>query len=222
MTVIDCCLHSPLHQNTCCLGRRRRKRLRHGNERLEAKLSQVSRCGAGGSACQRVERIIDLMKVFCLLATLCFSVAGASNPQLAEIKTVYILPMTYSLDQFLAIRLTKGGVVQVVTDPKLADAILSDHIGSSLEEKLKSLYPPEKVKDADKDKDKDKDASSFGAPMAGGTRSKGAVFLLDHKTHNVLWSDYVRPKSAQPEDLNRAADKIAGQLEKDKRVKKEK
>jgi hypothetical protein len=55
--------------------------------------------------------------------------------------------------------------------------------------------------------------------MAGGTRSKGAVFLLDRKTHNVLWSDYVRPKSAQPDELNHAADRIAGRLEKDKRGK---
>jgi hypothetical protein len=180
-------------------------------------------CRAAGSACQRVERIIDLMKLFCLLAALSFSLAGASNPELAEIKNVYILPMTYSLDQFLAIRLTRGGVLQVVTDPKLADAILSDHIGAGLEEKLKSLYPPEKAKDADKDKDKDKDAGSYGgAPMAGGTRSKGAVFLVDRKTRNVVWSDYVRPNSAQPDELNHVADKIAAQLEKDKTGKKAK
>jgi hypothetical protein len=168
--------------------------------------------------------MIDLMKVFCLLAALC-SAAGASNPELAEIKTVYILPMTYSLDQFLAIRLTKGGVLQVVIDPKLADAILTDHIGSGLEEKLNSLYPPPKAanKDKDQDKDKDKDAGSYGgAPMAGVTRSKGAVFLVDRKTRNVVWSDYVRPSSAQPDELNHVADKIAAQLEKDKTGKKAK
>ncbi len=39
--------------------------------------------------------------------------ADVTHPELAEIKTVYLLPMTFSLDQFLAIRLTKGGVVQV-------------------------------------------------------------------------------------------------------------
>jgi hypothetical protein len=55
--------------------------------------------------------------------------------------------------------------------------------------------------------------------MAGGTRSKGAVFLVDRKTRNVLWSDYVRPKSAQPDELNHVADKIAAQLEKDKKGK---
>jgi hypothetical protein len=161
------------------------------------------------------------MKLTFLFAALSVVQAGdVARPELAEIKTVYLLPMSNSLDQFLAIRLTKGGVLQVVTDPKLADAILSEYIGAGLEQKLLALYGEKKVVEpADKD-DKAKDQpASFGNPMAGGTRSKGAVFLLDRKTHNVLWSDYVRPKSAQPDELNHAADRIAGRLEKDKRGK---
>ena len=160
------------------------------------------------------------MKWFCLFAALSVAHAGSEvRPELMEVKTVYLLPMTYSLDQFLAIRLTKGGILQVVTDPNLADAILSEHIGTSLEEQMKSLYGEKKPDSADKDKDK---ASSFGGPMAGGTRSKGAVFLVDRKTRNVIWSDYVRPKNSQPDELNHTADKIAAQLEKDKKVKKDK
>jgi hypothetical protein len=169
------------------------------------------------------------MKVFFILAVMGLAQAGEPRPELAEIKTVYLLPMTYSLDQFLAIRLTKGGVLQVVTDPKKADAIISDHIGTALEEKMNSLYGERKAvksadgapdSDKDKDKDKDKDQNSFGGgPMAGGTRSKGAVFLVDPKTRNVLWSDYVRPKNSQPDELNHVADKIAAQLEKDKKGK---
>lgn len=160
------------------------------------------------------------MKWFCLFAALGFAQAGSAvHPELTEVKTVYLLPMTYSLDQFLAIRLTKGGVLQVVTDPNLADAILSEHIGTSLEEQMKALYGENKT--ADKDKDKDK-AGSFAGPMAGGTRSKGTVFLVDRKTRNVIWSDYVPPKNSRPDELNHTADKIAGQLEKDKKVKKDK
>lgn len=163
------------------------------------------------------------MKLFLFLTALSLAEAGEPRPELAEIKTVYLLPMTYSLDQFLAIRLTKGGVVQVVTDPKKADAVISDHIGTSLEEKMNTLYGEQKAEvaaDIEKDKDKDKDKNSFGsAPMAGGTRTKGAVFLVDRKTRNVLWSDYVRPKSAQPDELSHVADKIAGQFEKDKKGK---
>src|ERR1019366_9627085 len=136
------------------------------------------------------------MKLFFILVAMGLAHACEPRPELAEIKTVYLLPMTYSLDQFLAIRLTKGGVLQVVTDPKKADAIISDHIGTALEEKMNSLYGEQKAVKAadstdDKDKEKDKDKSSFGGgPMAGGTRTKGAVFLVDPKTRNVLWSDY--------------------------------
>jgi hypothetical protein len=159
------------------------------------------------------------MKWFCLFAALSIANAGSEvRPELLDVKTVYLLPMSYSLDQFLAIRLTKGAILQVVTDPNLADAILSEHIGSGLEDQLKSLYGQKKAADgADKDK-----STAFGSPMAGGTRSKGAVFLVDRKTRNVIWSDYVRPKSGQPDELNHVADKIAGQLEKDKKGKKDK
>lgn len=162
------------------------------------------------------------MKLLFLLAAMTATQAGAANPDLAEVKTVYLLPMGFSLDQFLAIRLTKGGILQVVTDPNLADAILTDHIGPALEDKLNTLYGDKKPADSADDKDKDKDNKFGGNPMAGGTRSKGVVFLLDRKTRSVLWSDYVRPKSGQPDELNHVADKIAGQLEKDKKVKKDK
>jgi hypothetical protein len=162
------------------------------------------------------------MKWLCLFAALSVARAGSeAHPELTEVKTVYLLPMTYSLDQFLAIRLTRGGIIQVVTDPKLADALLSEHIGAGLEEQMKTLYGEKKTDPSDKDKDKDR-GSSFAGPMAGGTRSKGAIFLLDRKTRNVIWSDYVRPKNAQPDELNHVAEKIAGQLEKDKKVKKDK
>jgi hypothetical protein len=161
------------------------------------------------------------MKWFCLFAAMSIARAGAEvHPELMEVKTVYLLPMTYSLDQFLAIRLTKGGVLQVVTDPKLADAILSEHIGTGLEDQMKSLYGENKTEAADNEKDR---VSSFsGGPMANGTRSKGAVFLVDRKTRSVIWSGYVRPKNSQPDELNHVADKIAAQLEKDKKVKKDK
>jgi len=155
------------------------------------------------------------MKWFCLLIALGIGRAGdVAHPDLAEIKTVYLLPMSNALDQFLAIRLTRGGVLLVVTDPKKADAILSDHIGASLEDKMNSLFGESP------DKEKEKDKGAYGAaPMAGTPRSKGAIFLVDRRTRNILWSDYVRPKSAQADELNHVADKIAGQLEKDKKGK---
>jgi hypothetical protein len=61
------------------------------------------------------------------------TLAGA---ELSSVHTVYLLPMGSALDQYLANRLTSEHVFQVVTDPKLADAVFTDRIGSAFEEKL--------------------------------------------------------------------------------------
>src|SRR6476646_9144378 len=68
-----------------------------------------------------------------------FSITGA-HAQVFGVKTVYLLPMAGGLDQYLALQLTAGGVLQVVTDPKKADAILTDGIGARFEENLTQLY----------------------------------------------------------------------------------
>lgn len=70
----------------------------------------------------------------------CLSLASAA--ELTEDRTVYLLPMGHSLDQFLANRLTRMHVLQVVTDPAKADTIITDRVGSALEDRLKDLYPP--------------------------------------------------------------------------------
>ena len=60
--------------------------------------------------------------------------------------------MSNGLDQFLAIRLTSGTVMQVVTDPQKADAILTDRIGASFEEKLgRAVRQEAKAKEDDDD-----------------------------------------------------------------------
>src|SRR6202163_2170403 len=89
------------------------------------------------------------------------SVSGA-HAQVFGVKTVYLLPMAGGLDQYLALQLSSGGLLQVVTDPKKADAILTDGIGARLEESLTELYGKSVNKDpADKDKsDKDKSGTS--------------------------------------------------------------
>ena len=50
--------------------------------------------------------------------------------------------MSNSMDQYLANRLTSEGILQVVTDPNKADAVLTDRLGLGFEERLKQLYPP--------------------------------------------------------------------------------
>ncbi len=59
----------------------------------------------------------------CLVAVLAALLSiPAVNAEVAGVKTVYVLPMTGGLDQYLAFRLTSEGVLQVVTDPAKADA----------------------------------------------------------------------------------------------------
>lgn len=144
-----------------------------------------------------------------LYVALLAAVLGMQAAEIGEVKTVYLLPMSSALDQFLAMRLTSENVIQVVTDPKKADAILSDRIGPPLDEKLDQLYgksnPPPKGSADDSDK-------PVAQPVS---KARGTVFLIDRKSRNVLWSFYDRPKTTSPDDLNRAAEKIASKLSKD-------
>src|SRR5580658_11357530 len=86
------------------------------------------------------------MKLFCSL--LCSMIALAPgafatvNPQLHAVKRVYILAMGSGMDQFLADQFTSAGLFEVVTDPKKADAIVTDNVGESFQKKLDDLYAP--------------------------------------------------------------------------------
>ncbi len=134
---------------------------------------------------------------------------------IGDIKTVYLLPMAGSLDQYLAIRLTTGTNLQVVTDPQKADAILTDRIGAGFEAKLDELYnvKPAKADPANMMQDSGKPAMQ---PMS---RGKGAMFLVDRKTRNVLWSTYAIAKGSSPDEMNHLADRIVSKLGKDRRIK---
>lgn len=156
------------------------------------------------------------MKRFFLLLAAALTIAGASNPAVENVKTVYLLPMSNGLDQYLAIRLTTGSTVQVVTDPQKADAVLTDRIGTAFEEKLDDLYHPQPKKDSPDSAQQQDSSQPVMSPMS---RSKGAIFLVDRKTRNVIWSTYARPKSTAPDDMNRLADHIAARLEKDRKIK---
>lgn len=153
------------------------------------------------------------------------SISGA-HAEIFGVKTVYVLPMTGGLDQYLALQLTSQGVLQVVTDPKKADAILTDGIGARLEESLTQLYgapvdKPEVDKDKPEKEKSDKAASDdFTHPaMRPLSGSRGVVFLVNRTSRDVLWSTFERPKNTQPEELKHAAEKIVGRLAKASKVK---
>jgi hypothetical protein len=154
--------------------------------------------------------------------------------ELAAVQTVYVMQMSHGMDQYLANRLTNGHVFRIVTDPKQADAILTDHIGETFQQDLETLMPsPEPVKKVAppppaKDP-KDKSAtpllpvdtetklptvrSTFGA-------SKGTLFLVDPKSHQVLWSTYDPARSSDSKEMDRTASDIVSRLKKDLNPKK--
>lgn len=147
---------------------------------------------------------------------------SGSGSELLQVKNVYVLPMGSSLDQFVANRLTRGGVLQVVTDPAKADAILTDRIGKSLEMKLDELYPdPAKLAAAAPPVKKDEETEENSVmriktnpvERSGSSgRAKGTLFLVHRGSRNVIWSIYERPKSTRPDDLDDVAIDVANTL----------
>jgi len=156
------------------------------------------------------------MKCLAFVALSALLIAG-SHAEILGVKTVYVLPMAGGLDQYLALQLTSEGVLQVVTDPKKADAILTDGIGARLEESLTELYGAPVQEDKS-----DKSASSGTAhpAMRPLSSSRGLVFLVNRTSRDVLWSTFERPKSTQPDDLRHAAGKIVGRLAKTNKPQK--
>jgi hypothetical protein len=70
--------------------------------------------------------------------------ALACAADLAGVHSVYLLPMARGMDQYLANRLTNERVFHVVTDPKLADAIFTDHLGEGFQAELEDFSPTPK------------------------------------------------------------------------------
>ena len=189
------------------------------------------------------------MKLFCAWIMLAASVAFATvNPQLREVKRVYILAMSASMDQFLASQLVKAGIFEVVTDPKKADAIITDRVGESFENKLDDLYPPptppKPAPDAAKtDAAKTDTAKSdtgksdtgkiavrgdalAGVDLSGGARpttmghGKGNIFIVSRGSRSVLWSIYEPPKNNTSRELTKTAERVVKHLQEDLTEKK--
>jgi hypothetical protein len=171
-----------------------------------------------------------------LLLILLLSGAALSAAELGGVHSVYLLPMGNSLDQYLAIRLTSEHVFQVVTDPKLADAVFTDRIGSAFESKLADLLAASApaAKPAPGQPASSQAASSQASSPSGSTpitetvnklsnpaanssfgRGKGTIFLVDTKSKQVVWSFYEPPKGGTGQQLDKGALEIVSHLKRD-------
>jgi hypothetical protein len=184
------------------------------------------------------------MKSIAALLVAFAAVALAASPQVTEVHTVYVLPMTNGLDQYLANRLTNLAVFQVVADPKKADAVLTDGLGAAFESRLEELFPvPPPEAPAEQAKKKAAQQGAKGAKGADETkvaekaepeldikgdtgvrfssfrRGKGTVFLVGAQSRAVLWSTYDRPKDASSAEMDRTAERIASRLKREIRGK---
>ena len=192
----------------------------------------------------RIAIIVNEMK-WALSLLCCLNICLARAAELTGVRTVYLMPMGHSLDQFIADRLTRMHVLQVVTDPAKADTVITDRVGAALESRLKDLYPPPpapEVKEAAKEAPKDAAKSDSEAPkpamrrrpsgpmaafgdtsnkvaqtgsMATSGHGRGTIFLVDVKSSQVLWSIFETPKNNSPRELDRTAERIVKQLKLD-------
>ena len=162
-----------------------------------------------------MKRLTNLALCIAMFALCAIVPISSAHAEIFGVKTVYLLPMAGGLDQYLALQLSSGGLLQVVTDPNKADAILTDSIGTRLEDSLTELYGAPVDKDKDKsDKDKSATSNSARPVMQRLSRSGGLVFLVNRTSRDVLWSTYEMPSSAQPDELKHVAQKIVERLAK--------
>src|SRR6266540_1616635 len=118
--------------------------------------------------------------------------ARTMAPELGNVRTIYLLPMANSLDQYIANRLTRESRFVVSTDPQTADAVMTDRLGEPFEKRMTELYPPApppappasgKDKDKDKESDTKKDVvKDEPLRMGSFSRGKGTVFLVERAT----------------------------------------
>lgn len=144
----------------------------------------------------------------CLLLVLVATGLFAANPELVKVKSVYLLPMSNGMDQYLANRLQDSSLYVVTTDPQAADAIFTDTLGPAFERKFTELYPAPREEDEEESQPKEPERlSSF-------RKGRGMIFLVERRTKQVVWSTYELPKNISSGSLDRSAQRITERLRK--------
>jgi hypothetical protein len=174
------------------------------------------------------------------LSLICLACGLAGAADLASVRRVYLLPMAHGMDQYMADHLTADHIFEVVTDPKLADALFTDHLGPGFQSQYDEIFPkpeePKPAKPAKADPEPKAKAGDEHGPLdimappenklanpasaSSFGRSKGNIFLVDTKSHQVIWSTYQPPKAFGGKELNRTASDIVSRLKKDLNPKK--
>jgi hypothetical protein len=162
--------------------------------------------------------MMKTMRRSLLLASCC--AALLSGADLQGVHSVYVMPMSHAMDQFLANRLAGEHIFQVVSDPKLADAVLTDRIDDALNSSLETISPAPKPAAAE-GKDGVQPQVRIDNPALNSTfgRGKGTFFLVDAKSRSVLWSTFAAPGRSDASQLDRTASDIVSRLTRDLKKK---
>lgn len=142
---------------------------------------------------------------FLLVLALCCCKIRADDVRPRQLaRTVYIVGMANELDQYLACRLTSGDVLRVVLDSAKADVVFTDKLDDAFWTWLATSYPssgkPPNTEFAVK------------SQVPSSKADHGTVFLVDPRARVVLWSTYGKVRFTSPDELDRAAARIAKHL----------
>jgi hypothetical protein len=140
-----------------------------------------------------------------LIALLCGSGFAANIHLSPRFRTVYILSMSDSLDQYIASRLTSSRVLWVVLEPASADAVLTETLDENFWNWIARTYPATTTASANNGT-----ANRTAGPPPG--KRHGTIFLVDPHRGVVLWSTYDLAKNSLPVELDRSAFRITSQL----------
>ena len=148
-------------------------------------------------------------------------VSSAFAADLSGVRSVYTWPMTKSFDQYLAEQITTESVFDVVVDPKLANAVLTDRIDAPFLAAMDELFPLPEPDDSEKDDEEDPADESIEAggafkrpknrPMG---RPHGTLFLVDIHSRTVLWSTYLKEYDPSPNKLHQQARSVVQRIKK--------
>jgi len=166
-----------------------------------------------------------------LLIVACAALQAADMPRLSQVRKVYFWPMRNAFDQYIAQQVARAGIFEVVVDPKMADAIMTERIDRTFLDAIEELFPQEEPEDAeepskgedDADEEKKEGASSGEMGTIPGLavkrpanvprgRPDGTLFLVDIQSRKVLWSTFVPDFDPLPKKLNKYAAEVAQQL----------
>lgn len=152
--------------------------------------------------------------------------AAADLAMLQNSPAVYFWPMSGSFDQYLAQETAAEGVFQVVVDPKLARAVMTDRIDApflaAMDELFPKAEPPKPAAEAKNEKkaadsEDDSDTGIYvdkrpkNRPLG---RPRGTLFLVDVHTRAVLWSTYLGEAETNPNRLHKQARSVVDRLKK--------